>query len=56
MKVVIFTGIGGFGVNDVVAWHLILHNGWEVVELEDEAKIQSFLQILSRSLKSSFFT
>lgn len=35
MKVVIFTGIGGFGVNDVVAWHLILHNGWEVVESDN---------------------
>jgi len=35
MKVVIFTGIGGFGVNDVIAWHLILHNGWEVVESDD---------------------
>jgi len=35
MKVVIFTGIGGFRVNDVIAWHLILHNGWEVVETDD---------------------
>jgi hypothetical protein len=38
MKVVIFTGIGGFDVNDVIAWHLILHNGWEVAEVDDYKK------------------
>ncbi len=33
-KIVIFNGIGGFALPDLCAWHLILHRGWQVVDID----------------------